>query len=394
MAPVQEDERDERAVALDLRGAAPPAPAAATYAKFVARDSGLTARQAVALHREGFRYHHLGDPARAEAPLAKAHFFCLKNYGPDHPATKSSAKHLAEVYKLAFNAGGEWKFVTLQANNAPQNALDESAGKLRERLAAQPTGEIKAQVVPVLTQALKSAPAAEYRRELVRALGQLGPAAEPAVPALAERLKQASDPDEMHDVLLALEQMGEAARTAVPALAELSGEAVRGSRVSPPAPAPPAPRSLTSDKSARKREVGDRERRLAARVLHRLQGCEGRVGVRDEAGCFTLRTVRVGCEQLCELARTSGVEVLVETSRGAEVAPAALAKLGPRAVHVVIDPTGPSVRVGLSKQLQREGFRAEAVREPLIDCCRKRQFDRALADGVKAIRGQLAKAKK
>ncbi len=364
-----------------------PPVALSVVGRFANQDLHLTPRQAVALHRQGFLYHHQGDVARAEAPLAKAYFFCAKKYGPQHPATQSSGRQLARVYAMAYEAADHVSVggVTPPSPRHVAKALDESAAQLRERLAGQPIRDLKAQVVPVLQQALRAAPDVEYRRTLVRALGQLGPAAQPAVPLLAERLGQSTDPGEVREVLLALEHLGEVARPAVPALVQLAGE--RDVAAITLMAAPDTPQTKADKRQQPKHKVGDRERRLAARVLRHLQSSEGRVGVHDEAGCFTLRTVRAMSEQLTQLGRTSGVEVLVETGRVTDHEK--LARLGTRALLVTIDPAAPSVRVRPSRQLEREGFAADKVRDAVQEACGKCEFDRALAAGVQAIRRQV-----
>src|SRR5262249_57236395 len=96
-------------------------------------------------------------------------------------------------------------------------------------------------------------------------LGKLGPAASAALPALTVRLKSTTDETERQIVLVALEQMGPAAREAVPTLvACLDCEGAKGKTQAV---------RMSSKKSA--------EQVLAGRVLKKLQGCEGRSGIRD-----------------------------------------------------------------------------------------------------------------
>jgi hypothetical protein len=97
--------------------------------------------------------------------------------------------------------------------------------------------------------------------------------------------------------------------------------------------------------------------------------------------------LRQSCRQLCQLAQQSGVEVLVETcpARHPDAA-RRLARLGARAVYVLIDPAEASVEVRPSEQLQKEGFEADRLREQLLLACRKRQYDQGLAEGVRTIR--------
>jgi hypothetical protein len=373
------DRKEVAVLAMPQLPVSPPAPMALSTT-----EADLTPEQAVELHRRGVYFQRTGDLVRAEASWNQVHIFCQNRLGDDHPATKSSARHLAGVYSVALNAANTFAYRGGPSPSRATTARTDPARELGEQLSRQSSQQIRTNVVPVLTQALRSAPAAEERRVIVRALGQLGPVACSAVPLLTERLEESTDREEIRAVLIALDNMGEAAHTAIVTLNELSTETQAAESHS------------TKNRYADiRRKMNASDRQLATKILHRLQSCEGRVGVRDDAGCFSVRTVRMSCQQLARLASTAGVEVFVSTcEQGARKNPSRLARMGPRSVHVFIDPAAPSVQVELSAQLQREGFSVDRLREPILVECRKRRYDLALAEGVKTIRNLVPRTKK
>ena len=79
--------------------------------------------------------------------------------------------------------------------------------------------------------------------------------------------------------------------------------------------------------------------------------------------------------------------------RDGDKAAAALKRMGERAVYVCIDPAPPGVLVKLSEQLEKDGVEAAKVRQTFLVNCRQREFDRALAEGLKTIQTVAAKKK-
>jgi hypothetical protein len=234
-----------------------------------------------------------------------------------------------------------------------------AANKLREEITTQPVQHVQQAVVPVLVLALKSAPTPQERRDIVRAIGALGPASRTALPVLKERLEKSHDPVEVKEVLRALSEMGPAARDALPTLVALSDR-------------PPVRTTLDS-----------------------LKGPEGRCGIDDRAGCFSVQSLRRSNRMIRAVAQRARVEILFETVRSAgEVAKQQgkdsrhderLKAMGPRAIHVVFTPRGEAVEVHVSEALRREGLTAEKVRKHLLERVRHRQYDRAVNESVQLV---------
>src|SRR5262249_31539621 len=149
---------------------------------------------------------------------------------------------------------------------------------------------VQAAVVPVLTEALQTATNSQERLDLVRAIAALGPAASNAVGVLTERLETSDDPNEVRAVLSALNDMGPAARQAVPTLVAMCREVGENHL---------AGKTLSADKRikgkgapcCRNRRLTPSEGRLAEQAVAALNSPEGRSGIDDQAGCFSVRVL-------------------------------------------------------------------------------------------------------
>jgi len=341
--------------------------------------------------REGASLLAQGELTAAEAPLAAAHDYCDKKLGRDHPDTRRTVVELAGMYQIALNAEPtQASFAVTARGSTPSPAMKLGQRHCRQRLAdnaiqlqrcisTRSVAEVRASVVPVLVHGLCVANTEADRRALVRALGQLGPAARTALPYLADRLKSSTDIGEVHEILLTLGKMGPAAREAIPVLQRLAAHSGAGDKKA-------KPHGWTE--RFYRGALPARDQKLAADLLVRLEGREGRVGVRDEAGCFSVRVVRESCQALRTLACVRDLEVVIETRRCPQEridCRSRLAGLGPRAILVILDPSSQEAQVTVSEALRREAFPAEQLREQLVDCCRDRQPDSALVKTVQLV---------
>jgi hypothetical protein len=319
------------------------------------------AAHAAARARRGMYFRAHGDLVRAAPELAVAYTLCEQQVGPNHPATRQAVRQLAGVYQVALNTEDRdaKRVVRLEMAPAPPPVPappkpPASAWVLRDQITNRPVAEVRGSIVPILAQALHVARTVEERRALVSALGKLGPAARDAVPVLAERVHKSNDPVEVHAALLALREMGPAVRPALVAL---------------------------------DRKLDARRKELCAQVVRCLDGREWRVGVADAGGYFSVRQLREATVALRNLACICEVEVLIETARGEAVSAPAnrLAEMGPKAIHVRIDPRKPAVEVHASEAIRADGFSAEKLREQMLRRLKKRQYDGALGDGVRFV---------
>src|SRR5262249_4055719 len=114
-----------------------------------------------------------------------------------------------------------------EAAKCPQARARNTARMVREQTVCQPAPEVRVKVVPVLRDALRGTNDKHEGLALIKALGELGPAAHPAVDLLCDRLKKSDDAGERLAVLVALDQIGPAARNAVPTLVSLTPPADR-----------------------------------------------------------------------------------------------------------------------------------------------------------------------
>jgi hypothetical protein len=318
---------------------------------------------AVSLNRVGLFYKEEGDLTRAEPSLSQAHALCAKWLRPENPNTVQVVNNLAGVYRTALNADPGPRAVAAPAAadraQAQYAYARKTASDLRERITRRTPREVKASVLPVLVQALRHATDSREKLQLARAIGELGPAARDAAPVLAECVSKTRDPQERRTLLLALGQMGTPARAAVP-------------------------------QRARHKGAGQDHFNLAREVLCRIQGCEDRIGVRDECDCFTVAALRDAHRQINDLAKSRGVEVLIETAptldaRSARRCADRARELGPHAVYVLIGKDGSAVGVGVTEGLRQQGFTADRLCHLLADLFRRKGYDAGLLDGLRFV---------
>jgi hypothetical protein len=179
-------------------------------------------------------------------------------------------------------------------------------------------------------------------------------------------------------VLAVIEEMGPGAREAMTVVARL-GDLLPAK----------SPGQSTGVKEASFRfDARPDDRKRAADLYARLKGREGRVGVNDRAGVFSVKAAREATRSLRELARKGHVEVLVETVAGAapKAAPDRKEKLPPRALLVRIYTKGPDVHVSAGEGLSKTARLAERVRERVRESCDKGAYDKALK-GALALLG-------
>ena len=192
-----------------------------------------------------------------------------------------------------------------------------AAVTLREQIASRSVHDVQKDVVPVLAQALQAASTAQERLDLVKALATLGPAARTALPVLTDRLKNSQDPLEVAEVLRTLKAIGPAARDALPMLVALSDRCDTTRRGSHPGRSRPTYSKLvlsaqTGNSVARFTPV-EGQQVLQTLAKARLEGPEGRCGIDDRAGCFSVKALRRSTRFIRALAQRKHVEVLFET---------------------------------------------------------------------------------
>jgi hypothetical protein len=410
------DDKDAVPAALFRRGSGQTPMMARVDASVEALEKQGKKREAMALARKSaddftrlaWAYTKAGDLDRAEPPLNDGRTICETILSPTDPVAVRNRNTLAEFYQVALNApeatqdtdaapvappsppstqptardfvGETWypagyqsmyqarvnpyssggNPYTLGAAHPAAHAkaaVHKASGLfvIRDRLTHQPQRQLKASVVPVLTQALREAASPQERAKFARALGKLGPAARDAVPVLADCLRRAREPKEQAAVLAALAQIGPAARRAVPALLH----------------------SVRSDNP----EV--------RRLVQKIQGPEGRVGIDDECECFSVNAIHQAQREILTLAQTSGVEVRVETTPTFAAGPGArgadreeAADLGPRCVCIRISKADHAAFVQVSDALRKEGLSDAKVRQVVEARLRQKDFDGSVRDGV------------
>jgi hypothetical protein len=274
------------------------------------------------------------------------------------------------------------------ADNAPkmmEAKVTQAAGTLRDRLDRRSAQQLKAQVVPVLTEALKKASSPRERETLARTLGHLGPAAREAVPVLTECLQKSTEPREQQAILVALGQMGPAARDAAPALVDsLQNQNVDARRYAAEALVRLGPAARGAVPALNQRaQVKDE---VAQDVLRRLEGHEGRIGVCDDCDCFSVQALGESLRRIHTLAESSGIEVLVETvpalAADKQKAEERARELGVRGVYVRMSRDIPAVQVSVSPALQKRGLTPDRLQKVVEPRLKANQFDQALAEGV------------
>jgi hypothetical protein len=282
----------------------------------------------------------------------------------------------------------------------PQVAAEtffRAAIKLREQIAHQPAHDVQKEVVVVLVQALQTAPTVQERLDLVRALASLGPAARTALPVLTDRLKISQDAGEVKELLHALNEMGPAARDALPAVVALSDRckmyhrthAQRHVRMSFSKREQPAPKETIEVKFTPVEEQQVRQ------VLACLEGPQGRCGIDDRAGCFSVQALRSSTRFIRALAQRQHVELLFETVQlTGEMGKALpnearhtdrLKGMGARAIHVVFAPQKNTFEVHVSDALRRDGITPEKVRKGLLERCCDKPHDKTLDESIHLV---------
>jgi hypothetical protein len=360
----------DRMVWLDAPPAAQVKDAELGVAKFAAQADAAPAPAAPAsveqLNRTLAAYHAQGEAAQAAQTL---NTYFVSNKKHDQKMARYAGRQLAGVYQFALNEPAEPPspapalLLASEAAKCPQARARNTARMVREQIVCQPGPEVRVKVVPVLTDALRDTSDKHERLALIKALGELGPAARPAVGLLCDRLKKSDDAGERLAVLVALDQIGPAARTAVPTLVALT---------------PPADRKRVAHSA----KLTEPEEQYARVVLNRLTGREAQVGVFDSAGLFSLKHTIDATRTLRKLARESDVEVRIETSTDKRVAPAP--RQAPADLYVVI--ASGVAKVQVSAALQKQGIDAESLSKQLSDACRKGERDKALDVVLAAVK--------
>jgi hypothetical protein len=261
----------------------------------------------------------------------------------------------------------------------------KEAVDLRNRITQQSQSELKASVVPVLTQALRETKDAGERRRLARALGQLGPAARESVPVLLDCYRQATDAPERATVLLAFGQIGPAARQAVPILVDsLQSDSpqVRNCAAAALIQLGPAARSGVHKLALQKPDDP-----LVRGLVVRINGPEGRIGIDDECECFSVHAIHQTQRDIYNLATNYHVEVLVETADAKRAEKIDKAedrepKMGEYGVRFRILKDAPGVQVYVSDALQKQGLTDVRLRQAVEPYVKNKQFDRGLREGV------------
>src|SRR5262249_39537352 len=134
---------------------------------------------------------------------------------------------LAETYHLALNAP---QAVAVSDDPRHQKIVQSSAKKREEvqvhvaklsaeKITTRSNQEVRVSVVPVLTNAIRTAKTVDERKIFLAALAALGPAADQALPVLEERLTVSRDEGERRAVLRVIDSIGPSARSAAPVLA-------------------------------------------------------------------------------------------------------------------------------------------------------------------------------
>ncbi len=368
----------------------PPAAPARTLADARPLPPPAEPQTPAQLHRAVNFYHAQGDVARAARTLRKAHHHCKNKLGPQHRTTQWTARQLAGVYQVALNTpdpagskgragfAGAVRAKTPSRPGAPARGWINpsfrarlTAQQVRQDLNSRPARE----VVPVLAQALRTSHCPRERQALVRALGELGPAARQAVPILAERLRQSSDAGEQRVLLTALERIGPAADDAVPVLVALADNTATAS-LSDRDSKFMAVRTVKTERSERTCRLADDEAQLARKVLARLSGPEARVGVFDNAGLFSVGGIIDTTRALRHAQRTHHLAVRIETRTGgtAQVVPS---EMGPRALLVCVGPDA-QVQVQASPTLRAQGLNPASLETQLSALSKKNEHDRIL----------------
>jgi hypothetical protein len=351
-----------------------------------AAKSNLPApREARLFYHAGERARAQGDYAGAGAYLHKAVKSCEANQlPPQHPDFANALISRADLLEAAINTPDA------------ADRKDIQLGELRKRI-SEGSPDLVPDVVPTLAGALRFSQDPFRRQKYAEALGKLGPASALALSSLVSRLYRSDIPEERQAVLEAILAIGPAARPVVPALQRLAGDLPprpplghsKGSEkglVAKGSEAPsftPPPGVYSSRKPPIVRPLSDREKAQARQIVAALEGPGGMVGVKDLAGCCSVKAAREATDSLKALA-SHGVEVQVEVLPPGPRFPTSdpewrLGRMGERAVIVILDPAEKTVRLHVSPLLKKEKFPTEDLARAINKALAEHGCDAALS---------------
>jgi hypothetical protein len=307
------------------------------------------------------------------------------------------------------------KAYSYHAANPPDPNLQHAALVLHDRIISQRQTELKNSVVPVLTQALRESKNPAERQRFALALGRLGPAARESVGGLLDCYHQAKGTSERATILYSLAEIGPSAEQVLPVFVnslrsdspEVRNCAARAVVQFGPA-AREAVRKLVLERPADK---------LLRDVLVKIDGPEGRCGIDDESGCFSIKAIHQTQREIHHLATTFRLEIRVETSdepvrvvaqksedrphayvlwlyeRDPVPAPTELnaegkkrtREVGEYGVYLHINKDAPDAQVYVSDALQARGLTGKQLRDVMEPHLRSKEFDRGLREGVRFL---------
>lgn len=359
-----------------------------------------------------------GELDRAAPLLERTHDLCKRALGPEHPETRRSLNSLANVYQVAVNSTPADAIpVGTYAKHLPtavpgpsyHNPLPAGPGStpgavadlgpnrtgrplLGSKLSHQGPNDMRANVVPVLTEALKQAPTPKERQALARALARLGPVARDATPVLQNCLENSTSVEEKQVLLDAVAEVAAPEQAAPTLVANLRSEApqVRRTAAECLVRLGPAAQGVLPE-LARRAEGKDTD---ARDVYQRLRGREGHIGAHDPAGCFNPVVVRQASRACRDVSRMADVQVLVETAarwqpEGVRMSAARTPQLGPRSVYVLFCKEGPRVWAAAGPELEKTGLTAKRLRT-LVEETLPKGLDEALAKVPQAVQAWWA----
>jgi hypothetical protein len=355
------------------------------------------------LTRAGSAYEKSGDLDLAEVSYKLAYSLDEWRLGEEAPATTETRRNLGAVYQTALAMDTDRRDLLLEhhfekigppapaANDKDgKEELRQSAALLRQRITKQTVRDLRLSVVPVLVQNLREARTPEEREQLSRALAQLGPAARDAVPALQDCLRKAKTPQESAALVSAL---GEAGPAAAPEAAPVLVSSLRSD-------SPEVRRAAEDALAGYGRGARDDMLKMADSAAsdrpewrglkERLNGVEGRIGVRDGSEVLSVLALRQSQREIRELARTHGVEVYAETRPA--LPPPEEAKADKErqrdvtddGVYLVIHPAPLHVDAYVGQSLRDEGLDVARLRQAVENASRE-DLDQGLLAGVRFV---------
>lgn len=381
--------------------------------------------QAETYYEQAHFYQSRGDLSRAAPPLSQAHALLANTVGSQDPRTQQSLQSLAQVYAVALNAPAPSAYsnpyldagksvevtefspdgnkhsshrIVMAGADAPPPRRDlhkrsveaKNAVALRERLTCQHPRVLRSAVTPVLAQAYQQAPTARERANYARALGNLGPAARDAVPLLAARLRQGCPHEEKQAILAALGSMGAGARSAIPDVVETLEKAKsaedRQEATQTLVSLGPCARSAVQDCCRSKTPANP----ALKDALARLNGRDGRIGVLDEADCFSVRALRQSNHLIHLLAHDTNVEVYVHSvPAGTETLCKQccdhLGEMSPCGVCILIQRDKGSAVVTVSDSLRQRGLDAKQLEKVIERRLSRKEYDTGLLEGMNLV---------